>query len=424
MKNSRFSKIISDRHAFICQNNNFLMVKTRLLFAVMLCALCAAAQHPAYRNPVAPEFPIVAWYAMPDSAQSPERYAQMRRAGFNISLSMLSDNSQMARALHAADGSGVKLFVSTPSLRTHTRSTILRFKDNPAVAGWYLADEPNHSAFPALAALMDDVTAYDPDPSHVPYINLFPEFARSQQLGTDSYQTYVADYLRTVRPTMVSYDMYPFLMQPDGSITTRPLFFKNFATISSLAKANGLPFWAFCLATAHQQYPPATKAMLNLEAFAALAWGAQGIQYYTYWQHGSYHHGPIDNNGIPTVTYDIIAELNREIQVLSGIFLNMDVMKVGYEGPSLPSGIQRFGSLPAPFSGNVSAAGNGVIVSWFKGGDLHEYLMIINTDIASSQRISIRFSGKPRVIRADGTTARADSRHVLAPGGHIIYRIR
>ena len=81
----------------------------KLLFILsLLVATAAYSSIPVYRNPVSPEFPILAWYSiLPDSAQTRERYDELREAGFNISYSTFTGNKQIERALTAAEGSGV-----------------------------------------------------------------------------------------------------------------------------------------------------------------------------------------------------------------------------------------------------------------------------------------------------------------------------
>ncbi|MDE7396324.1 MAG: hypothetical protein K2M98_01210, partial [Muribaculum sp.] len=69
-----------------------------LLTAAICTPFCTSAL--SYVNPVAPEFPILAWYSiLPDSAQTPERYNELREAGFNISFSHFKTNEQIDTAL-------------------------------------------------------------------------------------------------------------------------------------------------------------------------------------------------------------------------------------------------------------------------------------------------------------------------------------
>ena len=49
----------------------------------------------------------------------------------------------MKSALDVAHAAGLKMLVSVPELSSEPEVTAAKFKDDPAVAGYYLRDEPN-----------------------------------------------------------------------------------------------------------------------------------------------------------------------------------------------------------------------------------------------------------------------------------------
>jgi hypothetical protein len=61
-------------------------------------------------------------------------------------------------------------------------------RDHPALYGYHLKDEPNASTFPDLARLK----AYldERDPARLKYVNLFPNYATAEQLGTEGQPTH------------------------------------------------------------------------------------------------------------------------------------------------------------------------------------------------------------------------------------------
>ena len=119
--------------------------------ALCLLGSAVSAGVPQYINPAGDEFPILAWYSiLPDSAQTPERYRELREAGFNISFSHFKSNAQVERALGAMAGTGVRLMLTSHELVDDTEATVNRFKDCADVAGWFLRDEPTASGFPEL----------------------------------------------------------------------------------------------------------------------------------------------------------------------------------------------------------------------------------------------------------------------------------
>lgn len=398
-------------------------------FAASLAAACAlsasatqTSSHP-YVNPAKGEFPIMGWYSIPDSALTPERFAEMREAGFNLSLSHLKNNSEVERSLKAAEGSGVRLFVMTGDLEKNPRATVERFRDHPQLAGWYLLDEPSANAFPRLASLRDSVYRYDT--RHLPYINLLPDFVEPKQLGAKDYDDYVRRFIEEIRLPMVSYDLYPIIRTPEGKIYVQDNLYSNLECVSRLSKEHGMPFWAFCLASSHGHYPEPVDSHMRLEAFAALGYGAQGLQYFTYWDPYFHTNTPIDDAGRRTAVYYRVQNLNKEIHALSKIFLGSEVYGVWHTGDSIPRGTSRRSApLPAPFTGDISADGIGLMVSHFKGGDGHTYLMLVNRDIEKAQRVTAPFSGRLKAIQPDGSRRKALPVEYIRPGGYLLYRLK
>lgn len=396
----------------------------KLLFILsLLVATAAYSSIPVYRNPVSPEFPILAWYSiLPDSAQTRERYDELREAGFNISYSTFTGNKQIVRALAAAEGSGVKLIVGSAPLYSDTRATVDLFRDNDVVAGWFLRDEPVAAGFDDLGKFRDRI--YDADSSRLMYLNLLPVMVPAEELGTVDYEDYVERFVERVRLPLISYDFYPIVRDDStGHVYWREPHFENLEIVSRVARRHNMPFWAFCLSTAHHPYPVPGDSHMRFEAFTALAYGAQGIQYFTYWQPASkrwdFHHAPIDETGKRTDVYYMVKNLNREIQALAPVFLGAEVDDVSFIG-RVPKGTKALEALPEGF-GTVSVDGPGVLVSQFHNGD-KQYVMFVSLDIDHSQTLAVNLPAGAKQILPDGTTSTAPQKNVLVPGGYYLVR--
>lgn len=400
------------------------MKPTHILSAILIAAAIhtAGAVLPEYVNPTPGEFPILGWYSIPDSASTPERYREMRQAGFNLSFSHLFNENELTRALNAAEGSGVKLILSVGMIE-NPEETVCRLKNHPQTAGWFLRDEPTAASFGELATMRDRIHAADS--THLLYLNLLPIIVSPTVLGANDYDEYMQRFLDEVRLPMLSYDMYPVQNNAEGKPVLRQELYSNLEAARRVSQKNGCPFWAFCLSTAHNPYPIPRDPHIRVEAFSALAYGAQCIQYFTYWEPKTetwnFHNAPIDSTGRRTDVYYLIRNINREIQALSPIFLGCKVMEVSHTGQSIPPGTKPLEKLPAPFSGTIGSDGEGLLVSHLKGGDGKEYLMIVNRDIDRSQRIEAPFFGDLSVIAPDGTPRPASPTETIRPGGHLLY---
>lgn len=402
-------------------------IKQSLLLFAATSALSAFStlpvELPSYQNPVPGEFPILGWYSIPDSASTPERYREMREAGFNISFSHFGNNDEISRAARAASGSGIKIIAGSPHLESQTRASIDTLKKYPEIIAWFLRDEPVMAGFKQLAQFRDSV--YATDSTRLVYLNLFPRMVEPKALGTETYDDYLREFVKQIRLPMISYDMYPIHETGDGEARLLPMLFTNLESARRVSKEYSIPFWAFCLSTAHTPYPVPRPAHLEVEAFSALAYGAQCIQYFTYWQPVSkrwnFHHAPIDKYGKRTDVYYMVRDLNREIQALAPVFLGAEVIDVSHTGDSIPEDTHRLTILPQPFI-SLTSDGEGVLVSHLRNNS-KQYLMIVNRDILNAQKVNLKIGSKSvRQIMPDGNAVKIKTTSpVIEPGRYVLY---
>ena len=392
-------------------------ISSLLLLCLMSLMAVPASALRQYRNPVPGRFPILAWYSiMPDSALTRERYLEMADCGFNISFSHIFQLSSMKRALNACRGTGVTQMV--------TGQLVGELKGDSMVSGWFLQDEPPCAGFPALREFRDQVLAEDT--TRVIYLNLLPNYVAPEALGTTSYREYLEQFTREVDLGLISYDNYPIVMSGD-SLMVKPQFYGNLEDALAVSRSSGQPFWAFALTTAHGDYPVATSDILHLEVFSNLAYGAQGIQYFTYWNPGNqgtwnFHTAPISLDGQRTHVWYLLRDINREIQALTPVFLGAKVVSVGHTGAALPVQTHRLTHLPAPFH-SVEASGQGVLVSHLQNGKAH-YLLILNRDINHAQTVTVKRSRGLCRILSCGCQVKDHVRQdtfSLRPGHYLLF---
>lgn len=170
----------------------------------------------------------------------------------------------------------------------------------PALNGFDLADEPHASRFDALGRLVAAFRRHAPQCETV--INLYPNYANAEQLGSATYDEHLAEFIARVKPDFVSYDHYHFLgrdcpkpqFTPTGDRRAdlilenaylendRPGFFENAEAVRRHARENGLDAMAIVLLTEHGPYRNLTRAELAWEAGMCLAYGFRRVSYFTY----------------------------------------------------------------------------------------------------------------------------------------------
>lgn len=354
------------------------------------CGIKAADRNRLEENGV---LPILAWGGPPQEQTTLDRYRELAACGFTHNYSGFSSVDKVAEALDVAGNANVKLMASCPELSTDPEGTAERLKAHRALGGYYLRDEPAAVHFPELTALTRRVASKDAD--HPCYVNLYPNYCPPSGLGTETYQQYVDRFVAEVPVPLISFDHYPVVGQ-----SLRGEWYENLEIISAAARNANKPFWAFALAVAHGPYPVPTMAHLRVQAYSNLAYGAQGLQYFTYWTFKSdtwdFHDGPILPDGSRSVVYDRVKEVNSEVQALRGVFLGSTVESVAHTGATIPSGTRAY--QPASPVRSLKTEGQGAVVSLL-AKTRRRFLVVVNRDINQPMRLDVEFDADAGVVR-------------------------
>lgn len=391
----------------------------RLGLAVLLIVVATRRADAAQVSPPKQQIPILAWMGVPEKETSVDRYRELAACGITIDFSGFSSIDAAMKALDAAREAGVQVLVSCPELRSDPAGTAKRLRTHPALAGYFLGDEPGAGAFRSLADWSAKVHAADPD--HIVYINLLPNYATAGQLGVPTYAQYVDRFAAAVpAATFLSFDFYPVI-----GPNVRENWYENLEIVAAAAKKAHKPFWAFALSLQHFGYAVPTRENLREQVYSNLAYGAQGIQYFTYWDIPSLRpcQGPIGPDGKPTAIYELVKRMNEEIRARSSLFAGAKLVSVGHTGAHLPGGTRPYVA-QAPVA-SVTTEGNGAIVSRLVNGS-REFLVIVNRDIAHPMRARIEFDGSKAIDDIDhaGSSKPLAGRTVdvsVDPGDALIF---
>lgn len=382
--------------------------------------------------------PVLAWDGV--NVHTIDRYYELKECGIDYNFSVFTNVEQIAEAMDMAMEAGVRMIIYCLELYTEPEKIINRFKDHNALAGYYLVDEPNSDDFPYWSNLARRIQAIDNN--HFCHVNLFPNYASSVQLGTSTYQEYVKLFLQEIPVPFLSFDYYPIRINDSGERFLRDGWYENLEIISDEAHKAGIPFWAFALTTAHWSYPIPTLADLRLQVYSNLAYGAQGIQYFTYWTPTSewpdYNNGPIDNKTQQkTATWYTVQQMNKEIKALSSVFLGAQVLQVRHivindsgTDEVVPTGTTRFDFANKPSEANIIKTfiipnNTNAVVSFLKNGN-RCYMVVINRNLSDGDNVTFTITGDAdlKLIKKDGTAVPAyseNSKQTVTPGDALIY---
>jgi len=394
-------------------------------FLSWLCLLAQDFNSLVYADETG-QIPIMAWLGVPPDLSTLERFEELRESGITHNFSHSRSIEQLAETLDVAEKAGVKMVIHVPELNKEPEIVVRRFMEHPALAGYYLSDEPGRGSFPGLADRVRTIQAIDN--KHFCYINLLPNHAPPAALGTKTYREHVQQFLKEVPVKILSFDHYPITEDAEGARRINGVWYENLEIVAEEARKADKPFWAFALTVAHFTYPIPTPAELRLQVFSNLAYGAQGIQYFTYvtptpYGQNNFHHAPLAYGTFQrTEVFDYIKEVNQEIASLSRVFLNAKVISVSHTGEQIPPGTKRLNKLPDVIK-EFETKGEGAVVSVLKKESKY-FLVIVNRDFQRS--MTVKVEGEPNLKRVlkDGSEVDATTyinTLPVGPGDLLIY---
>lgn len=336
-------------------------------------------------------FPVLAWYSIPEPNLNDERFEELARAGFNHSLMRYSPEASQ-RALDLAHRHGIKLFIVDHRIASSDPSTAIEavdlYRDHPALAGYSLRDEPPAGEFAEHARVRDFLAKADP--MHWAYVNLLPTYASTNQLGTETYIGHLRQFLQQFRPKVLSYDHYPVL---EGN-RIREDFYQNLEWVRDACIEHDTPFWGFALSCAHSPYPIAEPGHLRFQVWSQIAYGAAGIQYFTYWTpkpgKWDFHEAPIRLDGTRSEVYERVRRLNLDLQTCADILTDGRVTEVVHSGP-LPDGTTAVHE-GSPFLPHPDSVQSPWLCSLRTTREGHLYATVVNRSPFEPADISLVYS--------------------------------
>lgn len=379
------------------KRNTFLQTLLGLSALLLLFASCSPRQVQKSKA----EIPILAWYSIPGGEyQTLERYQELRECGFTLSFSHIYNEENAQRALDLCAEAGMKSVYMSPALETDPEGTVQRVMNHSGLGAYFLRDEPGNDAMESLGQWAARIASIDS--LHPCYLNLLPRHAFG---STEAYREHLELFDERVNLPQLSYDHYP-INQSGDTIWLNPWFFENLELVSSEAVRVGKPFWAFALATAHTPYPIPTMSHLRLQLYADLAYGAQCLQYFTYWNPGTetwnFHQAPITQDGKRSPVYELVREMNREIQTRAEVFVGCYVDSVRHTGAEIPLGTTRLTGLPPHFT-RFDTKGRPALVSILTNGNDH-YVLVQNTSPNHPLPFEAETDGALQLMLRDGTS--------------------
>ena len=376
------------------------------------------------------EMPIIAYMGVPDWRTSEEDFRTLSECGFNVSLYPYASLDLMVQACRYADKYGVKILGRCPEMRNSPTKTANTLKKEKGFFGYIIQDEPT---VPEIRERQKDILKLKRiDSTHCFYINLQPYYHEEWVKPSMKAKSY-PEYLKAASAAstqQISFDFYP--------ITTKGIrgtWYHNLEMVRNESQISGKPFWGFVLSVPHDVpftpdtfYPTPTLGSLRLQIYSNLAYGAQAIQYFTYWNPGEsegfhYHDAPISRDGKRNDTYFLVQQMNKELRQVAPLFYGANITEV-HHLVSIPHGTSKQMSTPTNIRSLKIVGRQGAIISQFNK-DGHSYMAIVNKSHERKIKVSIKLQNDtPRQISKDLKEQSIKSTYIVAAGDILIFKLK
>ena len=276
------------------------------------------------------EFPVSHWYTVepwaytnPDGTYNDEltkqRYQEMKDAGINTTIyyghELNYSIAEQKRILGICEEIGLNFMGMCPE--EGNIDNIPEIKSQLASSkyylGHYISDEPSAAKFDKLGQYTKAFLEAIPEKDV--YVNLYPMYAKTNSLGTSTYEQHIDQYLEKVPTKALSFDYYPFFKNGIGDN-----FFTNMDLVRSKTLARRMPYWMITQAGKVNENLLPTEKQERWSVWAAIALGSKGISYFCYWTPSgeNFNDTPymIDIEGNKTDFYYVVQRLNADIKTI------------------------------------------------------------------------------------------------------------
>ena len=258
-------------------------------------------------------FSISAWCTSGDAYETEEQVKQTAEAGFT--KVNISGGGELRRdlmkwcAIYDLQILWSGLVSQTDVFDEASYVQTRQWLNAPHVWGFYLRDEPNSESFNTLAASTEEFAKYS---DQVAFINLFPMYANQQQLGNDTYQEHIDQFMDTVKPKWTSVDIYPL-----NTVSLYDGYCENLDIMATACRERGIQFSVYLqsVSFASSKRTP-SKADLEWQTWCIKSFGADEAIYFTYMTPYSsaedFKDALIDHQLQPTDRYYYAQEINAK----------------------------------------------------------------------------------------------------------------
>ena len=268
-----------------------------------------------------------------------------------------------------------------------------RYGNHPAVAGFFVGEEPHGDAreyFEGIKALKEAF------PDKVLYMNMgsIERTERCALQGKETITDWTKRFVETTGSNLIGYGCYAGMLDDFTGIYEH---FHNIREFVEAGKAAGADVWATMLSSVHDYYRIPTEDDFRWQLNSCIACGCKGVVWFRIYDKliaGNYQYSPIDEFGEKTTRYYELARVQKRFNAHYGkIFGTLHHVSTRGIGVSY-GGYPYFTSYENEMNSNLIADVSGRLgmVSEFIGDDGYNYVVLLNSDPRHGQTLGLTFT--------------------------------
>ena len=318
------------------------------------------------------------------------RYAEIADANFTVVLGAnASANPETTKkAMDLCDKYGLKLIVwrgATPADQ---------LAEGPTLWGYALRDEPTANDFADLRKQVDEIRVARP--GKLAYINLFPNYANEQQMGTKTYDEHVKRFVDEVGVDVLSMDHYPVMHPGENSCQS---YCDNLEVMRHYSLEKGIPFWNYFNTMPFGPHFDPTEHALRWQIMTSLAYGAKGVMYFCYWtpQGAEFPKGGaiITAEGRKTRHYDQAKRLNAAVKAMGPTLMKLTSQGVVHLAPGADAALLA----TTPLKSLAPSPKGDYLIGTFKHADGRRAVLLNNYDYCFTSWPTVEFGADLAQVR-------------------------
>lgn len=293
------------------------------------------------------------------------------------------------------------------------------YKDHPALWGDDMIDEPHAGAYDNIAKAAD--AYYSQHPDKLPYINLFPMYANSDQLDehmtlsplaklltpfsdafldqVNQFKAYTSDYINKIDTDYISVDIYPYSssMRNGKEVkSTNDCWIRNLDVLAEACRETGRDLWVIPQAAGLTKDGSEENVRwcdevsdISQQAYASLAFGTKAIIHGIYGSQGWWDVDShmIGSNGKPTETYYAVSTVNSYLHDFAKVYGDYAYTSTYLINRAKVAGY-RHGRLACEVlseEGNITSS-NGLLVGTFTGKNSAKAYVVANMEELNKEK--------------------------------------